>query len=159
MARAAAPGAGSGGVPNLAATLCVMSIRFTARAAGVADDPEHDRLTAGIAEDEDGTGMLLLFMCGLSEPGEQDIALGQDTHCLITANQGTAYGVVQEVMLCGKVLHVKVAAESLGQLGLDDHEIEALLDVADDVIDQLRDGLRRVAAYGRPGARPTVVEL
>ncbi|WP_222720552.1 hypothetical protein [Actinomadura sp. HBU206391] len=62
-------------------------------------------------------------------------------------------------MLRDKVLHIKVAADSLDVLGLDDQEIEAFLDVDDDAIDQLRDGLRRVVAYGRPDARPVVVEL
>src|SRR5712691_11829905 len=74
------------GGDHLAATLRVMTIRFIARAAGVDEEPELDCLTAGVAEDENGSGMVLLFMCGLSEPDEQDIALEQDTHCLVTAN-------------------------------------------------------------------------
>lgn len=140
-------------------TLRPMTIRFTARAAGVEEEPDLECLTAGVAEGEDGNGMVLLFMCGLFEPDEQDIALGQDTHCLVTADQGTAYGVVDEVVLRDKVLRVKVAADSLEALGLDDHEIEAFLDVDDDTIDQLRGGLRRVMAYGRPDAHPAVIEL
>lgn len=135
-----------------------MTITFTARAAGVAEEA-GDCLTVGVAEDEDGAGMVLLFMCGLSEPDEQDIELGMDTYCLVTADQGTAYGVVEEVTLRGGLLRVKVAADSLDALGLDDREIEASLVVEDDVIDQLRDGLLHVLTYGRPEARPSVLEL
>lgn len=136
-----------------------MTIRFTARAADVEEEPDLDCLTVGVAEGADGSGMVLLFMCRLLEPDEQDVALGLDTHCLVTADQGTAYGVVDEVVLRDKALRVKVAANSLDALGLDDHEIEAYLDVDDNAIDQLRSGLRRVMAYGRPDAHPAVIEL
>jgi hypothetical protein len=83
-----------------------MTITFTARAVGVDEDAEVECLTAGVAEDDSGTGMVLLFMCGLNEP-----------------------------------------------------DIEALLDVDDDTIDQFRVALRRVMAYGRPDARPVRIEL
>ena len=136
-----------------------MTITFTARAVGVDEDAEVECLTAGVAEDDSGTGMVLLFMCGLNEPDEEDIELGEDTHCLVTADQATAYGVVEEIALRGKVLHVKVAADGMEELGLDDPDIEALLDVEDDTIDQFRVALRRVMAYGRPDARPVRIEL
>ncbi|TDD96816.1 Imm10 family immunity protein [Actinomadura rubrisoli] len=136
-----------------------MTIRFAAQAVGVDEDSELECLTAGVAEGEDGSGMSLLFMCGLFEPDEQDIALRQDTHCVVAADQGTAYGVVDEVVLRDKVLRVKFSADGLEALGLDDREIEAFLNVEDDAIDQLRDGLRRVMAYGRPDAYPAVIEL
>jgi hypothetical protein len=136
-----------------------MTIRFTAKAVGVDEDPELGCLTAGVAEDDEGNGMVLLFMCGLLEPDEQDVELGEDTHCLVTADQATAYGVVEQVVLRAKVLRVRVAAGSLEELGLDDQEIEAFLDVDDDTVDELRAGLRRVMAYGRPDARPAEIEL
>ena len=136
-----------------------MTIRFTARAVGVDEDTEAECLTAGVAEDEDGTGTGLLFMCGLNEPDEQDVELGEDTHCLVTADQATAYGVVEEVALRGRVLHVKIAADGLEELDLDDPDIEVLLDVEDDAIDRFRVALRRVMTYGRPEARPALLEL
>lgn len=136
-----------------------MTIRFTARVVGVDEDPELECLTAGIGENEDGSGMVLLFMCGLVEPDEQDIDLGEDTHCLVTADQATAYGAVERVALRDKVLRVRVNADSLEELGLDDPEIEAFLDVDDDAVDQLRVGLRRVLTYGRPDTHPAEIEL
>lgn len=136
-----------------------MAIKFTARVASVVEEPELECLTVAVAETKDGSGMVLLFMCGLLKPDEQDIALGLDTHCLVTADQGTAYGCVEEVVLRDKVLNVKIAANSLEALELDDQQIEAFLDADDESIDRLRDGLRRVFAYGRPDARPAVIEL
>ncbi|OLF10827.1 Imm10 family immunity protein [Actinophytocola xanthii] len=136
-----------------------MTMRFTARAVGVDEDDELECLTAGVAEDEDGEGMLLLFMCGLTEPDEEDAELGEDTHCLVTADQGTAYGAVRQLVLRDRVLRVRVDDSSLEELGLDDPEIEAVLDVDDAAIDQLRLGLARIMAYGRPDARPAEVEL
>ncbi|GIH94227.1 hypothetical protein ACFFMN_06185 [Planobispora siamensis] len=44
------------------------------------------------------------FRCALDEPDEQDVALGWDTHCAVTADQGTAHGAVNEVALHGNVL-------------------------------------------------------
>jgi hypothetical protein len=136
-----------------------MTTRFTARAVGVDTDTESECLTAGVAEDEDGGGMVLMFMCGLDEPDEDDAELGEDTHCVVTADQSAAYGAVEKVALRGKVLHVRLTADGVEELGLDDRDIEALLDVEDDTVDRFRDALRRVLTYGRPDARPAKIDL
>ncbi|MFI6516061.1 Imm10 family immunity protein [Spirillospora sp. NPDC050679] len=135
-----------------------MTIRFTARAAGVEEDLD-ETLSAGVAEHPDGGGMALTFMCGLDEPDEQDVEQGMDSYCLVTADQGTAYGGVTEVVLRDGVLRVVVAADDLEALGLDDTEIEAVLDVDEQDVERLRDALRRILAYGRPDAHPAVVRL
>jgi hypothetical protein len=62
-------------------------------------------------------------------------------------------------VLRDKVLRIRVTAESLAELGLDDQDIEASLDVDDHTVDQLRAGLRRIMAYGRADARPATIEL
>ncbi|MFF4573689.1 hypothetical protein [Streptomyces sp. NPDC001410] len=69
-----------------------MTYRFVARAAGAEIDPDGDFVEAGVAEGEDGSGFVMLFMCDGQEPDDQEVSLGMDTHCLVTANQGTAYG-------------------------------------------------------------------
>jgi hypothetical protein len=140
-------------------TIRAMTIEFTARAVGVDEDDELECLTVGVGEDDDGSGMVLLFMCGLAEPDEEDSELGEDTHCLVMADQATAYGAVERIVLRGKVLRVTVAASCLEELGLEDPDFEVFLDVDDDSVDELRVGLRRVMTYGRPEARPAVVEL
>lgn len=136
-----------------------MTIRFTARSVGVAEDDDYECLVATVAEYNDDGAMVLMFQCSLLEPDEQEIRIGDDSHCLVTADQGCAYGCVEEIVLRDQVLYVKVATDSLADLDLDDHEIEAVLDVPDDVITELRDTLRRIMAYGRPDARPSVIEL
>ncbi|MFD7440937.1 Imm10 family immunity protein [Streptomyces sp. NPDC059909] len=133
-----------------------MTYRFTARAAGVEVDTANDVMTAGVAEDEDGSGFILLFM---STPTRQNVSLGLDTHCLVTQDQGTAYGCVREVSLTGGVLAVSLDPASLDDLGLDDTEIEAVLEVSTENIDRLREVLAQVLAFGRPDARPRRVEL
>jgi hypothetical protein len=168
VAKAVFPPPATSGLPLVAraaggwrpvTTIAAMTIRFTATAVGVDEDDELECLTAGVAEDEDGEGMVLLFMCGLTEPDEDDVELGEDTHCLVTADQSTAYGAVERVALRDKVLHVTLSPSGLEELGLDEPEIEAVLDVEDEVVDQLRVGLRRVLTYGRADARPRQLEL
>ena len=103
--------------------------------------------------------MSLTFMCSLYEPDEQDVALGMDSYCLVTPDQGTAYGGVSEVTLQDGMLRVVVAEDDLEALNLDEAEIEASLAVDNQSMDQLRRGLRRILLYGRPDARPAVIRL
>lgn len=131
-----------------------MTYRFVAHAAEGELDAEGDYIEAGIAEGADGAGFALLFMCGAAEPDEQDVALGLDTHCVVTAEQGTAYGCVREAELEGKVLRVRLEPSALDALGLGDAEIEATLDAPAEDTARFLDALRRVLAYGRPDALP-----
>lgn len=121
--------------------------------------PDDETLLAGVAEHKDGSGMSLTFMCGLYEPDEQDAALGMDSYCLVTPDQGTAYGCVSEVTLQEGVFRVVVAEDDLEALNLNETEIEVTLAVDDESIEQLRQGLRRILTYGRPDAHPTLVHL
>lgn len=136
-----------------------MTIRFTARIAEVTEDPSTRSLSVGLAEDEADGRMALIFQCGLAEPDDQDVALGMDTYCVTTAGQRTTYGGVTEVRLSGGVLRVVIARDSLGPLGLDDPEIAAMLEIDQAATERLRSGLARVLAYGRPDARPAIVQF
>ncbi|MEV7777054.1 Imm10 family immunity protein [Kitasatospora sp. NPDC088351] len=134
-----------------------MTYRFTARAAAADTDPDSYFAEAGLAEHADGSGFILLFMSGEEEPDEQDIALGFDTHCLVTADQGTAYGCVREVVLTGNVLRVSLDPSDLAALGLDDPEIEATIEAPAEDLARFREVLPEVLAYGRADALPTRV--
>ncbi len=103
--------------------------------------------------------MGLIFQCGLYEPDDQDVALGLDTYCVLTPGQGTVYGGATEVRLHDGVLRLTLARDALPALGLDDPEVEAMLEVGGDAVEWLRGGLARVLAYGRPDARPAIVQL
>ncbi|QWF85302.1 Imm10 family immunity protein [Amycolatopsis sp. CA-230715] len=136
-----------------------MTIRFVAEAVTASEDPDLACRTAGIAENRDGSGFFLLFQSGLTEPDEQDIALGMDSHCLITPDGGTAYACVTELALADSFLRVVVAEEAREPLGLDDTEIEARLAVSESDVAALREGLRPIMDFGRPSARPTLLQL
>ncbi|MGC5012052.1 hypothetical protein ACLQ2R_14915 [Streptosporangium sp. DT93] len=143
-----------------------MTIRFTARVAGVAEDHDLECLSAGVAESDDGEGMELIFQCALSENEDEDEEKDEDVeesetdgHCLVTTGQATAYGAVGEITLHDRVLRVVIAPHALEELGFDDPEIEAVLDVDDETIDRLRLALRRIMAYGPAHTRPAVVRL
>ncbi|MFE0254289.1 Imm10 family immunity protein [Streptomyces sp. NPDC059010] len=128
-----------------------MTYRFTARAVAAEVDPDNDVMTAGVAEDGDGEGFILLFLSNISEPSRQAVSLGLDTHCLVTQDQGTAYGCVREIALSNKLLAVSLDPASLGDLGLDDAEIEAELDVPDEDIERMWEVLAQVLAFGALG--------
>lgn len=134
-----------------------MTLRFTARVAGVDD---RDCLVAGVAEGEDGTGRSLIFQA-LDEdpPSQQDIDLGQDTYCLVTETQGTAYGCVEELVIKGNTLRVVLRPEALDDLDLDVAFVEVELAVSPESLDAFREMLREIFAYGRADARPRVLQL
>ncbi|MES9537913.1 Imm10 family immunity protein [Actinomadura sp. NPDC000600] len=136
-----------------------MAFTFTARAVGAETYEDDECFIAGVAEHEDGSGRQLTFMCSLYEPEDQDIATGMDSYCLVTPGQGTAYGGVREAVLKDRVLRIVVDPSNLEALGLNDSEIEVILDVEETQIRQFREGLRRVLAYGRPSERPAILDL
>jgi hypothetical protein len=135
-----------------------MTYRFTALIACGLDDPEMDDcLTAGVAESDDEDGFSLLFMCDFDEPDAQEVSLGMDTHCLVTPDQGTAYGCIREVQLDNDVLRVTLDPESLDDLGLTDPVVEALLCAPAEDLARMREVLPRILQYGRPEARPRLI--
>ncbi|MGW7066945.1 Imm10 family immunity protein [Streptomyces sp. NPDC054855] len=133
-----------------------MTYRFVAREAGAEIDPDGYFIEAGIS---DRDGFVMLFQCGGEEPDEQDVSLGMDTHCLVTADQGTAYGCVRAVELTDDVLRVSLDPDSLPALKLSDCEIEAVIETPAEDIAQFREVLARVLAYGRADARPLRVAV
>ncbi|MFI7360901.1 hypothetical protein ACIBO4_01925 [Streptomyces sp. NPDC050149] len=131
-----------------------MTFRFTAHAARTEIDPDGYFTEAALAEGKDGSGFILMFMAGEDEPDDQEVALGMDTHCLVTAGQGTAYGCVREAVLTDNVLRVSLNPEALDDLRLTDSEIEAVIEApADDVV-LFREVLAQVLGYGRADAVP-----
>ncbi|NEC85666.1 Imm10 family immunity protein [Streptomyces sp. SID12501] len=136
-----------------------MTLRFTARAVAAEVDLDNDVMRAGVAEDEAGEGFFLLFMSNIGEPSRQNMSLGLDSHCVVTQSHGTAYGCVRAVTLSGGRLTVSLDPASLDELGLDDPEIEAELDVPDEDIERMRAVLAQVLAFGRADSRPRYVGL
>ncbi|WP_432128369.1 Imm10 family immunity protein [Streptomyces sp. bgisy082] len=136
-----------------------MTYRFTARAARTEIDPDGYFTEAALAEGADGSGFIIMFMAGEEEPDDQEVALGMDTHCLVTAGQGTAYGCVREAALTDNVLRISLDPEALEDLRLTDPEIEAVIDAPAEDIRQFREVLAQVLGYGRADAMPTRVGI
>ncbi|WP_406359529.1 Imm10 family immunity protein [Streptomyces sp. NBC_00715] len=136
-----------------------MTYRFTARAARTEIDPDGYFTEAALAEGEDGSGFILMFMAGEEEPDGQEVALGMDTHCLVTAGQGTAYGCVREAVLTGNILRVSLDPGALEDLRLTDSEIEAVIEAPAEDIILFREVLSQVLGYGRADAVPTRVGI
>ncbi|MGW7452793.1 Imm10 family immunity protein [Streptomyces sp. NPDC054787] len=136
-----------------------MTYRFTARAAKTEIDPDGYFTEAALAEGEDGSGFIMMFMAGEEEPDDQEVALGMDTHCLVTAGQGTAYGCVREAVLTGNVLRIALDPEALADLRLTDPEIEAVIEAPAEDIRLFREVLAQVLGYGRADAVPTRVGI
>ncbi|WP_055599647.1 Imm10 family immunity protein [Streptomyces aureus] len=136
-----------------------MTYRFTARAARTEIDPDGYFTEAALAEGEDGSGFIMMFMAGEEEPDDQEVALGMDTHCLVTAGQGTAYGCVREAVLTDNVLRISLDPEALGDLRLTDPEVEAVIEAPAEDIRQFREVLAQVLGYGRADAVPTRVDI
>ncbi|MFF0472359.1 hypothetical protein [Streptomyces sp. NPDC004284] len=132
-----------------------MTYRFTARVATTEIDPDGYFTEAALAEGEDGSGFILMFMAGEEEPDAQEATLGMDTHCLVTAGQGTAYGCVREAVLDGNVLRISLDPEALESLGLDEGEIEAVIEAPTEDVIRFREVLAQVLTYGRADAVPT----
>jgi Immunity protein 10 len=133
-----------------------MPIEFVAHLAGV--DDEYC-LVAAVSERDDGTGRTLMFQAGREPPDEQDVRLGMDTHCLVTENQGTAYGCVRELTIDGDRMRVIIAPDALADLGLDDAEIRVQLAAEAHSVELVREYLRRILTYGRPEAQPAILRL
>ncbi|MFJ8110117.1 Imm10 family immunity protein [Streptomyces sp. NPDC096132] len=137
-----------------------MTYRFTAQlACGLDELDQGDCVMAGVAESDDEEAFSLLFMCDFNEPDAQEVRLGMDTHCLVTPDQGTAYGCVREVELDGELLRVTLDPSSLDALGLADPVVEVLLRAPAADVARMREVLPRILAYGRPDARPRLIKL
>ncbi|MFB7323866.1 Imm10 family immunity protein [Streptomyces sp. NPDC056190] len=105
-----------------------MTYRFTANIAYGWHEPGPDiyALTAGVAESKGGESFALEFQCSFEEPDAQDIRNGSDSYCVVTPDQGTAYGCVRTVELEGDILRVTFDPDSLEALFLDDPVVEAV---------------------------------
>jgi hypothetical protein len=101
----------------------------------------------------------MTFQCALSEPDGVDRASGMDSYCVSNELGMTFYGGVQEISLNDQALRVVFDLKAAQELGLDEPIIEVQLEVDEDSVSQLRDGLRRILTYGRQEARPRVMEL
>ncbi|MFI1438149.1 Imm10 family immunity protein [Streptomyces fructofermentans] len=136
-----------------------MTYRFTADIAYGWHEPGPDiyALTAGVAESDDEESFALEFQCSFEEPDAQNIRNGCDSYCVVTPDQGTAYGCLRTVELEGDILRVTLDPDSLEALFLGDPVVEAVLHAPAGDIAQMREALTRILTYGRPDVLPIVI--
>jgi hypothetical protein len=136
-----------------------VTYRFTANIAYGWHEPGPDLYSAaaGLAESDDAESFVLEFQSFFEEPDAQNIRNGTDSYCVITPDQGTAYGCVRTVELDGDILRVTFNPDSLQALWLDDPVVEVFLRAPAADIARMREALTRILAYGRPDALPIVV--
>lgn len=131
-----------------------MVFYFTARAIATAEEENLNYRTAALGEQDDGGGAQLIFQSGLKEPDKSDIDTGMDSHCLVTANQGTAYGCIKEALLKDTVLCLVLTEESLEELGLRESIIEVTFEAKKEDISDFTEMLGKILRYGRPSSYP-----
>ncbi|MCW5251737.1 Imm10 family immunity protein [Streptomyces sp. SHP 1-2] len=136
-----------------------MTYRFTTRVATTEINSDGYFTEAALAEGEDRSGFILMFMAGEEDPDDQEVALSMDTHCLVAARQGTAYGCVREAVLAGNALRVSLCPEALADLRLSDGEIKAVIEAPPRDVVLFREVLAQVLSYGRADARPIHVAV
>ncbi|GAA4792541.1 hypothetical protein [Streptomyces sanyensis] len=133
-----------------------MTYRFTARSVAAEADVDGE-MQVGVAEEDEG--FFLLFTRPAGGPSASGLPPGPGTYRVTTPDGCTAHGCVREVSLAGTLLAVSLDPECLDALELEDAEIEAVLDLPAESIDELRELLVRVLAFGPEEARPRLAGL
>jgi hypothetical protein len=92
-------------------------LRLTSRQFGVAR--ENDMLIVGLAADEAADPPWQLIFIKKDYFDAQDVALGQDTYCIVSGNQqGTIYGGVLAWHTAGSEIGLQLLPHAASALGL-----------------------------------------
>ncbi len=124
---------------------------FTAGLVGVDDDGEV--LCVGVAEQPDGRGRSLIFQAGSEPLSDPDV---DNEYCLVTETQATVYGGIKDLRLHRGVLRVELTRQAAATLGLTTVIDVDLTKVADESVQALRAGLRRIFTSTPGRSRPTL---
>ena len=95
-----------------------MTHGFTARILAVLRDEASQTEVLALGEEPDGGGRSIQIQRSLLEPDEQDVALGQDTYCLVLESGATFYGGVERWALEGRELVLVLSAEAQSALSI-----------------------------------------
>ncbi|UVS80417.1 Imm10 family immunity protein [Actinokineospora sp. UTMC 2448] len=120
------------------------------------DHDEYGVLTAGLAENADGTGRCLLFQASLLAFDDQDIANGEDRYCVMTDTGATEYGGVLRALHEGDTLSIALTPHLAAVLALDEDVTCRFEGIDRTAVREFADGLRAVLAIAPEGDRPSV---
>jgi Immunity protein 10 len=121
------------------------------------ENPDDQVFTLGIAENADGMGGHLIVQISLRPPTEQDTASAMDTYCVMDDKGGVRYGGIEHVELADTRLTIRFREDAADELSVDDGELQLELDLDEEDVARLRDGLRRTLTYGNAGRQPTMI--
>ncbi|NUT98134.1 MAG: hypothetical protein HOY78_39595 [Saccharothrix sp.] len=130
-------------------------MEITARSFGYVEDDEDEVLEAGFSEHEDGSGLVLLLQATAHEPDEQEIRLGMDTYCLVSAGR-THYGGLRRVERDGDLVRFSFDADAVEVLELP-AELAVRLDGPPEAVQRFFAGLPLVLTRGRETGWPELV--
>lgn len=118
-------------------------------------EEDDDAFVVAFEETEDH-GHALFLMSDLEEPGDQEIKLGMDTYCLVNEHDVTFYGGIERAALEESVLELSLSQDAATALSLP-RELTLRLDLDEETVDAVRDGLRWVLTFGNPMHHPALV--
>jgi len=120
------------------------------------ENPDDQVFSLGIAENADGMGGHLIVQISLRPPTEQDTAAAMDTYCVMDDTGGVQYGGIEHVELADTRLTIRFSEDAAEELSVDDGVLQLELDLGEEDVARLRDGLRRTLTYGDTGRQPTM---
>ncbi|MGI5171758.1 Imm10 family immunity protein [Spirillospora sp. CA-253888] len=130
----------------------------TMRLVGVAADDET--FTVGLAEHPDGTGRALLFgrLLEADSAGSRAKAAAREPYSLSTHTGATCHGGVRTCVLRDGVLQIGLSAAASRVLDIGP-ELALPLQIGEEDLERLRDGLHQVLTSGPRRSRPKRLEL
>lgn len=136
-------------------------MELVARAAGADDDEYDDVLEAGFSENEDGSGVAVMFQRTRSapdpwpgDPGETQ--LFNNTYCITVGSGQTVYGGLKSVEFAtDREAVIRIDPGFADILGLDDR-LEVRFEVPDGDLDEFKAMLPKVVTWGLPSQVPAL---
>ncbi|CAN92330.1 hypothetical protein predicted by Glimmer/Critica [Sorangium cellulosum So ce56] len=119
-----------------------------ARAGEALAVPEMDAYVVVLASSTDGEGERIEVQRRLDPFDDQDRELGQDTYSISTHTGATTYAGIEACRLRGSTLDLTLSAAAAKELGVD-QEVNVTLDLADQAIARLWDGLLKIFEHDR----------
>src|ERR1041384_8062640 len=123
-------------------------MRLTVRACGMDEDEDDEVLEAGFSENEDGSGVAILFQRDIFaddpwEGSEDETDLFNNSYCVTTGAGATSYGGVVSIDLSQRPAVFTLSPRVANTLKLDE-VIEIDFQVPEQDWDDFKSGLRRV---------------
>ena len=136
-------------------------MELVARAAGADDDEYDDVLEAGFSENEDGSGIAVMFQRTRSAadpwPGDPDeTELFNNTYCITVGSGQTVYGGLKSIeFVTDREAVIHIDPRDAGILDLAER-LEVRFDVPEDDLADFKAMLPKVVTWGLPGQVPTL---